>query len=446
MLVIIGANGRLGVEVLRLALERGVAVRPVCRDDRDTRVLDGVVDVQRISYADPDHPASLAPVMQGARQVVICIDPRVAGPGAPMYGDHAGGNCIAAATEAGAEVALYVSVAGGYRWSPSRLNRRAFHLDRWVRRSQGLWSMLRIASFHDEVIEGHVRPPDGGRPHPVPRSSRFSPISRRDAARVIVENLGRLVAGRTIYVGGPRMYYSHELEAAIAPHVVPGSGPKTRFFPLPPGDLAVLPSATRVSAGFVPGETLEEALAATGAAARRAPRPLVAPPLAGDAPADGAPPPPGPAPLSGRPEPGPHPADQGQGYKITQPWTPALRRTIHAQLVEDLARLGLPTDGVQLDLRYARVRCERVAQVHDGELRELIGVRALGPGGEVLHKGGLSFLHDELARELRVWWTRPDASIPEPLWRELDLGVQRRAAADPAFADDPRIRTFPAAS
>ncbi|RME25752.1 MAG: hypothetical protein D6798_08235, partial [Deltaproteobacteria bacterium] len=180
-----GANGRTGIEVLKLALDRGLDVRPVCRDDRDTRVLDGVVDVQRVCYADPDHPDSLPPVMEGADEVIICIDPRVAGPGAPMYGDRAGAHCIAAATAAGARVALYVSVAGGYRWSPSRLNRRAFHLDRGVRRSGGNWSMLRISCFHDEIIDAHVRPPDGGRPHRISPSSRYSPISRRDAARVI---------------------------------------------------------------------------------------------------------------------------------------------------------------------------------------------------------------------------------------------------------------------
>ena len=173
MLVIIGANGRTGVEVLKLALERGIEVRPVCRDDRDTRILDGVVDVQHISYADPDHPASLAPVMEGATQVVICIDPRIAGPGAPMYGDHAGEACVRAAEEAGTKVALYCSVAGGYRWSSSALNRRAFHLDRWVRRYPGKWSMLRVSCFPRRGHRG-ARPPPGRRP--APPGARLLPV------------------------------------------------------------------------------------------------------------------------------------------------------------------------------------------------------------------------------------------------------------------------------
>ncbi len=435
MLVIIGANGRTGVEVLKQALAAGVDVRPVCRDDRDTRVLDGVVDVQKISYADPDHPASLPPVMDGAKQVIICIDPRVAGPGAPMYGDRAGANCIAAATQAGAEVALYVSVAGGYRWSPSKLNRRAFHLDRWVRRSEGLWSMLRISCFHDEVIEAHVRPPDGGRPHRISNSSRYSPISRRDAARVIIQNLPNMVAGRTIYIGGPEMFHSDELQALIDPYVVHGSGPLTRFLPLPLGDVAVLPGSTRVSAGFIPGDRLADALPPDG---RKAPASPASPtPAASTAPQAPSPspaeepPPPG---LAGRTDPGPHPADMGQDYKVLADWSPELRRVVHTQLIDDLARLGVPTDGATLSFRYARARGDRAAEAHGGTVRPLTGIQVLDADGAVIHKGAFDLLHDHLARELRLWWERPEGGIPTELWDQLDMGVQRRAASQPGFS------------
>ncbi|MCB9778516.1 MAG: NAD(P)H-binding protein [Alphaproteobacteria bacterium] len=424
MLVVIGANGRTGLEILRLALASGRQVRPVCRDDRDTRVLEGIVSVQDICYADPDDPESLGAVMEGARQVVIAIDPRVAGPGAPMYGDHAGATCIEAATRAGAEVALYLSVAGGYRWSARRLNRRAFHLDRWVRQSTGRWSMMRFSCFHDEVIEGHVRPPDGGRPHTLPASSRWAPLSRADAARAVLGSLDDLVSGRTIYVGGPRVYSDQQLAAVIAPHVVPGSGAKTRFFVLPPGDLAVLPSATRVALGFSATETLEAALSPGEAGPSSEPAPAAAPP----------------PPMAQRPPPGPHPADAGRDYKITADWGPDLRRVIHSALVEDLGRLGLPTDGVTVDLRYARAADDRRAVAHDGTLQALTGVRVLDSEGAVLHKGAVEFLHDALAQELRLWWVRDDGQIPEPVWRSLDLGVQRRARIDRHFADDARVQ------
>ena len=37
MLVVVGANGRTGIEVVKEALRRGRAVRAVVRDDRDAR-------------------------------------------------------------------------------------------------------------------------------------------------------------------------------------------------------------------------------------------------------------------------------------------------------------------------------------------------------------------------------------------------------------------------
>ena len=256
MLVIVGANGRTGVEIVKEALARGMEVRPVCRNDQDSSDLEGIVPVEQIHHADPDAPESLGAAMVDARHVVVAIDPRVAGPGAPLYRDLASGACMTAAFEAGAEAALYLSVAGGYRWSKSPLNRRAFHLDRSVTRSRVRWSMMRFASFHDEVVDGHVSPPDGRRPHPLPTASRYSPLSRRDAAGIVLDTLPHLTAGRTIYVGGPQMLYSHELEAIIAPYRVQVSGPRTRHFPLPQGDLSVLPDATRVAVGSVPPTTL----------------------------------------------------------------------------------------------------------------------------------------------------------------------------------------------
>ena len=80
MLVIFGANGRTGVEILKAALRLGRDVRPVVRDDRDARNLDKIIDVQRICYADPEHPDAISAVLDGATQIVSCIDARTAGP------------------------------------------------------------------------------------------------------------------------------------------------------------------------------------------------------------------------------------------------------------------------------------------------------------------------------------------------------------------------------
>ena len=136
MLVVVGANGRTGVEIVREALRRGRKVKAVVRDDRDARNLDDVIDVQAISYADPEHYSSLPPVLVGVEEVIICIDPRTGGPGTPLYADEAAPNIVRAACEAGAKSIIYMSVMGAFRWSPNKLNRMAFHLDRGVRAQQ----------------------------------------------------------------------------------------------------------------------------------------------------------------------------------------------------------------------------------------------------------------------------------------------------------------------
>ena len=129
MLVIVGANGRTGVELLRLAEARGLAVRPVVRDDRDIQHIKGLADVQKLAYADPMVPQALDAVMQGATRVISCIDARTGGPGSIIYEGLAAENVVNAARRAGAERILHVSVMGAYRWSYHRLNRRAFYLE-----------------------------------------------------------------------------------------------------------------------------------------------------------------------------------------------------------------------------------------------------------------------------------------------------------------------------
>ena len=98
MLVIVGANGRTGVELVRQALQRGLDVRAVVRDDRDADKLNDVIPVGQISYADPDHYESLPPALQGAKYVICCVDPRTGGPGAPIYDEASSTNVVNAAS------------------------------------------------------------------------------------------------------------------------------------------------------------------------------------------------------------------------------------------------------------------------------------------------------------------------------------------------------------
>ncbi len=422
MLVIFGANGRMGRALVSEALRQNWPVRAVVRDDRDGRGLDQLIDVSQISYADADHEEAVSAVLYGATHVISAINARAAGHGSPRYANEAGANIVRAATAAGIENIVHFSVVGSFRWSPNPLNRRSFRLDREVRVLKDMpWSMVRVSCFLDEVLEGYVRPPDGGRPHQVIDSARYSPVSRRDTARMVFDSLRDLLPNRTMYIGGPETFEGHELRALIAPWVEPGSGRRTRYGALPPGDMSVSREQTRVMAPTEPLDHLARAL-----------DPAWLPPA-----------PPEPEEVYRRVKPGPHPADEQRDIKPLRPMATVLRRVVHDQLITDLERLGIPTEGLVVDFRGGRPRASREASsAHDGEFRDMTGVLVRDADGEIVHRAAIVHLRDKLAEEFRCWWEREDRAMPEWIWNELDMGVRRRLGKEPAFARDPRVQAF----
>lgn len=423
MLVVIGANGRTGVALVKEALRRGVAVRPVVRDDDDARNLEGLLDVNEICYADADQPASLPPVLEGADVVLSCIDPRTAGHGAPIYSPQAAVNVLNASADVGVRHLMHLTVMGAYRWSSSQLNRRSFHMNKFLKRQGPTrpWSLLRVSVYHDEFIEGHIRPPDGGAPHPVKLSSRYSPISRADVARAVLGILPDLVPGRMLQIGGPEVLSGKVLNELIARYRQ-GEGRPTRYDPIPSGDMGVVPESTLVCVGHVPRETLAWALDPIHNALPAAPT----------------------APFWDRPAPGPHDADRGQSRSFLDSMGPTLRRVVHAQLVGDFERLRLPAAGATLDFSAARPRTGGLStRVHDGQMVELSAVRVLAPDSSLLYTGDVTFLHDELADVFRCWWRKDDA-LPGDVWQDCDLGVRRRLTGHPRWGTDPQVRAFAA--
>lgn len=447
MLVVFGANGRTGRAVVAEALAQGLKVRPVVRDDRDGRGLDRLIDVGEICYADADHPDSLPPVLEGATCVVSCINARCAGPHSPRYSDEAGAHIVRAAHAAGIEKMLHMSVVGSFRWSPNPLNRRSFRLDREVRILKEVpWTMMRVSCFFDEIIEGHVRPPDGRPPHRIVRSGRYSPASYRDIGRMVVDLLPHLIPNRTHYVGGPTVFTGEALELLVTPwrEQAPGWLRRTSAGALPPGDVSVSPDTTRVSVATRPVDHLEDALAPgwTPPPLRRGPDPDA--PVAPTAPPDlKLVPPPEVPPPPGSVDPGPHPTDEGRNIKVLREMGDTLRRVVHDQLAADAERLGVASAGFMLDFRSARPRRQgKVAEVHEGTLHELTGVRVRDAQGKQVHRGSVNFVFDKLADELHIWFERPDRQVPDAVWQSLDMGVQRRMAADDAWAADARVQAF----
>jgi hypothetical protein len=135
-------------------------------------------------------------------------------------------------------------------------------------------------------------------------------------------------------------------------------------------------------------------------------------------------------------DPGPHPSDQQKTTAALNPLQTTLRRVVHQQLVEDLERLGHSSEKATIEWRYAR-RGKRTEAAHDGEMATYTGVRVLDAGGQVIHKGRVNFVRDELAETFFCWWD--EGEIPQRVWDQLDMGVRRRLRKSKAFNGDPRV-------
>ncbi len=421
MLVVFGANGRTGVEIVKEAVARGIPCRPVVRDDRDARNLAGVVDVNAIAYADADHPPAIPYVLEGATAVIIALEPRTAGYGAPTYTKDCAANVLRAATDAGIPQVVHLSAVGAFRWSPHAINREAFRVDREVRVLRDLpWSMFRVSCYHDEVLEGHVNPPDGGLPNRCLTSSRYSPMHRKDCARIILDTLQHIEVIRSYYIGGPEILTGDELEELCArfrekPAARLGQRRgRTKYPTLPPGDVCVMPEHTRVAVRHMPTIRLADYLADPDG---EFPRELDVAPVYQQARAEG-----------------PHPADMGQNRKPLREMGEDLRWVVHDQLMVDLDRLGHTADGVTLDFGDARARKNREPEsAHKGLMVEMTGVKALAADGELLHRGAIRFLRDELAEEFRVWWDEGEGVPAHVLTAALYERFSSRERAE--FAD-----------
>lgn len=425
MLVVFGANGKTGLEVVKEALRRGQAVRPVAKNDLDTHRLESIVDVNSIVYADADHPEAIKAVLEGATAIVSCIDSRTAGFGAPQYTPEAGANIIRVADEMNITKMLHVSVMGGYRWSPNPLNKETFHMDIRIRRLKVPWTMLRVSCYHDEIIDGHVAPPDGGRPNKFHPSSRYSPVSRQDCGRVICNLMPDLIPNRTWLLGGPKVYSGQELEQVIGPHRQNGSR-KSQFGGLPHGDFSVATDTTEIMVGWIPTETLEWVL-----------DPMNNPiPERHD------------APFWNRPDPKPHWSDQGGEATVLSGMDQGLRFALHQQLIDDLKGQITEIDveeSVQLDFKQAQHWDIVPSQsIYGATLTAMQTVDAKVNNGTI-YSGNILFIYDELADSLHIWWTQNTTlDIPEHIWRTLDLGVRRRLISHPQWQRSPSVQEYAA--
>ncbi len=190
-ILLTGGTGTLGRLVTPRLLDAGFDVRVLSRSSHES--ADGVEYVT----GDLLEGEGIEPAVDGAEIIVHLA-------GGAKGDDEATGNLVRAATRAGVEHLVYISVIGADRvplsWLRSKLGAEKAVAD------SGLpWTTLRAAQFHDlllKVAQQMTKLPV----MPVPAGFRFQPVDAGEVAARLVELALATPAGLAPDMAGPRVY------------------------------------------------------------------------------------------------------------------------------------------------------------------------------------------------------------------------------------------------
>ncbi|MFJ8627297.1 SDR family oxidoreductase [Kitasatospora sp. NPDC093550] len=198
--LVTGATGTLGREVVRLLVARGVAVRGLSRRARGGG--DGVDWV----VGDLVTGAGIAEATAGVEVVVDCATTQ-------RKADVSGvRTLVERAREAGVRHLVYVSIVGIDR-VPLAYYRAKLACERVVRESGLGWTVLRATQFHDlllKVFDASAKLPV----FPAPGGVRFQPVDVREVAAAVAGLVGEEPAGFAPEVAGPQVRSYRELAEA----------------------------------------------------------------------------------------------------------------------------------------------------------------------------------------------------------------------------------------
>ncbi|MQS14262.1 NAD(P)H-binding protein [Streptomyces kaniharaensis] len=198
--LVTGATGTLGREVVRLLVARGVPVRGLSRRERSGG--DGVAWV----VGDLVTGEGLGAAVAGVEVVIDCAT-------STGKKDLVGvKNLVEAAERAGVRHLVYVSIVGVDR-VPIPYYRTKDACERVVRKSGLGWTVLRATQFHDLLLT--IFGVSAKLPvFPVLSGVRFQPVDAPEVAEHLVELAGGAPAGYAPEVGGPRVRTYRELAEA----------------------------------------------------------------------------------------------------------------------------------------------------------------------------------------------------------------------------------------
>jgi uncharacterized protein YbjT (DUF2867 family) len=206
MILITGATGTIGSDIVRQLAAEGVAVRAATRDPERAAFPAGV-EVVRVDYRDP---ATLGPAMTGVEAAFL-----VGIPGPDGTGTDA--ELVAAARAAGVRRVVKLSaVATG---DPRLGVPGSWHVpgEQAVRDSGLEWTILRPNTFASNTFSW-IEPLHAGQPVPnLSGDGRQPVVDPRDVAAVAVAALRSPAhVGRTLTLTGPELLSGHEQAVVLA--------------------------------------------------------------------------------------------------------------------------------------------------------------------------------------------------------------------------------------
>jgi uncharacterized protein YbjT (DUF2867 family) len=205
LILVTGGTGRLGRHVVARLRDAGRDIRVLSRNDHPS--TDGI----RYVTGDLFKGEGIEAAVDGAGIIVHCA-------GNAKGDDEATRNLVRAASRAGAQHLVYISVVGVDRIpAASGIDRAMFGYfaaklaaEQIVAGSRLPWTTLRATQFHDmslTVAQQMAKLPV----IPVPAGFRFQPVDEGEVADRLVELALGTPAGMVPDMGGPKVYAMAEL-------------------------------------------------------------------------------------------------------------------------------------------------------------------------------------------------------------------------------------------
>ena len=222
MILVVGATGTNGREVVNRLAEAGERVRVLVRDpDKAADLRKEGVEICR---GDLDDPASLDAALAGVERAffVAAVDPRYIG----WFR-----NFLDAARRARTGLIVKLSGMCGDPESPGEIFRQHGETDRMLAASGLGYTILKPNSFHQNMLWSAGTIKDHGAFYAPMRDARQSLVDVRDIAAVAVEVLTRGGhEGRTYEITGPESLSDHDVAATLSSVL----GKAVRYVDVPP--------------------------------------------------------------------------------------------------------------------------------------------------------------------------------------------------------------------